>query len=53
MSSLVVSSHPIVQHHIAVLRDIRTTPAEFRRVVRMLAVLARPGGDRRPADGRP
>ncbi len=39
MSSLVVSSHPIVQHHIAALRDVRTTPAEFRRVVRMLAVL--------------
>ena len=39
MSSLVVSSHPIVQHQIAALRDVRTTPAEFRRVVRMLAVL--------------
>lgn len=39
MSSLVVSVHPIVQHHIAVLRDIRTPPAEFRRVVRVLAVL--------------
>ena len=36
---VVVSSHPIVQHHIAALRDVRTTPAEFRRVVRMLAVL--------------
>jgi uracil phosphoribosyltransferase len=39
VSSLVVSLHPIVQHHIAALRDVRTTPAEFRRVVRMLAVL--------------
>jgi uracil phosphoribosyltransferase len=39
VSSLVVSLHPIVQHHIAVLRDVRTPPAEFRRVVRMLAVL--------------
>ena len=39
MSSLVVSLHPIVQHHIAALRDVRTPPAEFRRVVRMLAVL--------------
>jgi uracil phosphoribosyltransferase len=37
--ALVVSSHPIVQHHIAALRDVGTTPAEFRRVVRMLAVL--------------
>jgi uracil phosphoribosyltransferase len=36
---IVVSSHPLVQHHIAALRDARTTPAEFRRVVRMLAVL--------------
>jgi uracil phosphoribosyltransferase len=39
VSSLVVSLHPIVQHHIAALRDVRTTPAEFRRVVRVLAVL--------------
>jgi uracil phosphoribosyltransferase len=39
VSSLVVSLHPIVQHHIAAIRDVRTTPAEFRRVVRMLAVL--------------
>jgi uracil phosphoribosyltransferase len=39
VSSLAVSSHPLVQHHIAALRDVRTNPAEFRRVVRMLAVL--------------
>lgn len=39
MSSVVVSLHPIVQHHIAALRDVKTPPAEFRRVVRMLAVL--------------
>jgi uracil phosphoribosyltransferase len=39
VSSLVVSLHPIVQHHIAALRDVQTTPAEFRRLVRMLAVL--------------
>jgi uracil phosphoribosyltransferase len=39
VSSVVVSVHPIVQHHIAALRDVRTTPAEFRRVVRILAVL--------------
>jgi uracil phosphoribosyltransferase len=37
--SVVVSSHPLVHHHIATLRDTRTTPAEFRRLVRMLAVL--------------
>ncbi len=39
MSSVVVSAHPIVQHHIAALRAVGTPPAEFRRVVRMLAVL--------------
>lgn len=39
MSSVVVSSHPLVHHHIATLRDSRTSPVEFRRVVRMLAVL--------------
>jgi uracil phosphoribosyltransferase len=39
VSTLVVSKHPLVQHHIAALRDSRTTPSEFRRVVRMLAVL--------------
>ena len=36
---LVVSRHPIVQHQIAALRDVRTPPAEFRRLVRTLAVL--------------
>jgi uracil phosphoribosyltransferase len=39
VSTLVVSKHPLVQHHIAALRDVQTTPAEFRQVVRMLAVL--------------
>ncbi len=39
MLSPVVSVHPLVQHHIAALRDVGTTPAEFRRVVRVLAVL--------------
>jgi uracil phosphoribosyltransferase len=39
VSRVVVSSHPIVQHHVAMLRDVRTPPAEFRRVVRMMAVL--------------
>ncbi len=36
---LFVSRHPIVQHKIARLRDIRTPPAEFRQLVRTLAVL--------------
>ena len=39
VSRVVVSSHPLVHHHIATLRDTRTTPTEFRRTVRMLAVL--------------
>lgn len=39
MANVVVSTHPIVQHQIARLRDVRTPPAEFRRLVRTLAVL--------------
>ena len=39
MPALVVSTHPLVQHKIAALRNARTTPAEFRRAVRTLAVL--------------
>jgi len=35
----VVSTHPIVQHKLAALRDVRTGPAEFRRAVRTVAVL--------------
>jgi uracil phosphoribosyltransferase len=35
----IVSTHPIVQHKLAELRDIRTPPADFRRAVRTLAVL--------------
>jgi uracil phosphoribosyltransferase len=35
----IVSTHPIVQHKLADLRDIRTPPAEFRRAVRTLAIL--------------
>jgi uracil phosphoribosyltransferase len=33
------SSHPIVHHKLASLRDVRTGPAEFRALVRSLAVL--------------
>ncbi len=39
VSKVIVSSHPIVQHKLAELRDVRTGPAEFRRLVRTLAVL--------------
>ncbi len=39
MPSVVVSSHPIVQHNLAALRDLRTGPADFRRAVKTLAML--------------
>jgi uracil phosphoribosyltransferase len=39
LSNVVVSSHPLVQHKLAELRDVRTQPADFRRAVRTLAVL--------------
>jgi uracil phosphoribosyltransferase len=35
----VVIDHPLVQHKISVLRDIRTGPKEFRELVRELAML--------------
>ena len=31
--------HPLIQHHLTQLRDKRTPPAEFRRLVNRLAVL--------------
>ncbi len=39
MAKVVVSTHPIVQHKLSRLRDVRTPPAEFRHLVRSLAVL--------------
>jgi uracil phosphoribosyltransferase len=36
---LFVSAHPVVHHMIGALRDVRTGPPEFRRLVRTLAVL--------------
>ena len=39
MASVVVSSHPVVQHNLAALRDVRTAPADFRRAVKTLATL--------------
>mgnify|MGYP001027681062 FL=1 len=39
MQPVFPSSHPIVHHKIAALRDARTGPAEFRLLVRSLAVL--------------
>jgi uracil phosphoribosyltransferase len=35
----ICSTHPLVQHKLATLRDIRTRPPEFRRAVRALAAL--------------
>ena len=39
MANVVVSNHPIVQHQLSRLRDLRTPPADFRQLVRTLAVL--------------
>jgi uracil phosphoribosyltransferase len=39
VANVLVSSHPIVQHQLARLRDVQTPPADFRRLVRTLAVL--------------
>ena len=37
--SVSVSSHPLVQHKLAALRDERTKPPEFRHLVRTLSAL--------------
>ncbi len=39
MSTLTISRHPLIQHHLARLRDARTPPPEFRLLVRQLAQL--------------
>ena len=39
LSNVVISTHPLVRHKLAALRDVRTAPADFRRAVRSLAVL--------------
>lgn len=39
MSSVVEVSHPLIQHHLARLRDKHTTPAEFRELVQRLSGL--------------
>jgi uracil phosphoribosyltransferase len=39
VANVVVSTHPIVQHQLSRLRDFRTPPADFRQLVRTLAVL--------------
>ena len=39
MSQVKQLSHPVVQHHLASLRDVETESTEFRRLVRRLTLL--------------
>ena len=39
MSRVVAVAHPLIQHHLAKLRDHATPPAEFRQLIQRLAVL--------------
>jgi uracil phosphoribosyltransferase len=39
MSNLIVSSHPLVAHKLAKLRDIKTEPKKFRELVQEIAAL--------------
>jgi uracil phosphoribosyltransferase len=39
MSQVFISSHPLVQHKLALLRDERTEPKKFRELVREIAIL--------------
>lgn len=39
MASVFASTHPLVLSNISALRDVATTPAEFRRLVRVTAML--------------
>ena len=39
MSAIVEAAHPLIQHHVARLRDKETPPAEFRLLIQRLAVL--------------
>lgn len=39
MSAVHVVEHPLVKHHLARLRDVGTSPTEFRLLVQRLAVL--------------
>ncbi|MFH1086863.1 MAG: uracil phosphoribosyltransferase, partial [Chloroflexota bacterium] len=34
-----VSSHPLIQHKLTVLRDVNTEPKEFREVIREITML--------------
>jgi uracil phosphoribosyltransferase len=37
MNTPTISRHPLIQHYLTRLRDVRTEPPEFRRLVRQLA----------------
>jgi len=39
MSKVYEVAHPLIQHHLASLRDEDTAPSEFRRLIQRLAVL--------------
>ncbi len=39
MEGVFVSTHPLVQHKLTILRDKRTDPTRFRQLVRELAIL--------------
>jgi len=39
MKNVFVIDHPLVQHHLVSLRDRRTPPAEFRRIIQRLSIL--------------
>src|SRR5947207_11408278 len=39
MENLFVSSHPLVQHKLALMRDVSTEPKKFREVVREITAL--------------
>jgi len=39
MTSVTIVEHPLVSHHVTKLRSMETPPAEFRSLVRRLAVL--------------
>jgi len=39
MSQVTELSHPVVQHHLAALRDVKTTSVEFRNLINRLTLL--------------
>ncbi|GMQ77813.1 MAG: uracil phosphoribosyltransferase [Anaerolineae bacterium] len=39
MSNIFESKHPLVQHKLTLLRDVRTDPKQFRELIRELALL--------------